>query len=83
LLLGWIHRPKRHDAYPMTSAPHLTTNLFDEAFLADPYAHHDALLVLNALLTRVRSIRLTGQVTRRLNNTLHAIECLPIEVDPV
>jgi 4-methoxybenzoate monooxygenase (O-demethylating) len=40
-------------------------------------------LVLNALLTRVRSIRLTGQITRRLNNTLHAIESLPIEVDPV
>jgi 4-methoxybenzoate monooxygenase (O-demethylating) len=40
-------------------------------------------LVLNALLTRVRSIRLTGQVTRRRNNTLHAIESLPIEVDPV
>src|SRR5450755_3457699 len=27
----------------MTGAPTLMTNPFDEAFLADPYAHHDAL----------------------------------------
>jgi hypothetical protein len=27
----------------MTSAPHRTTNPFDEAFLADRSAHHDAL----------------------------------------
>lgn len=27
----------------MTGVPTLMTNPFDEAFLADPYAHHDAL----------------------------------------
>jgi 4-methoxybenzoate monooxygenase (O-demethylating) len=51
--------------------------------LGQMVARQEAELVLNALLTRVRSIRLTGQVTRRLNNTLHAIESLPIELDPV
>jgi len=51
--------------------------------LGQMVARQEAELVLNALLTRARSIRLTGQVTRRLNNTLHAIESLPIEVDPV
>jgi cytochrome P450 len=51
--------------------------------LGQMVARQEAELVLNALLTRVRSIRLVGQVTRRLNNTLHAIESLPIEVNPV
>jgi cytochrome P450 len=51
--------------------------------LGQMVARQEAELVLNALLTRARSIRLTGQVTRRLNNTLHAIESLPVEVDPV
>jgi cytochrome P450 len=51
--------------------------------LGQMVARQEAELVLNALLTRVLSIRVTGQVTRRLNNTLHAIESLPIEVDPV
>lgn len=40
-------------------------------------------LVLQALLSRVRSIRLAAPPKRRLNNTLHAIESLPIEVEPV
>jgi cytochrome P450 len=40
-------------------------------------------LVLNALLKRVKTIRLAGEPARRLNNTLHAIASLPIEVEPV
>ncbi len=39
-------------------------------------------LILDALLTRVASIRLMGPVERRLNNTLHALSSLPIEVSP-
>jgi cytochrome P450 len=39
-------------------------------------------LVLNALLKRVKSIRLAGPPVRRLNNTLHAIAALPVEVVP-
>jgi cytochrome P450 len=37
-------------------------------------------LVLNALAKRVKSIRLAGEPVRRLNNTLHAIASLPVEV---
>lgn len=40
-------------------------------------------LVLNALLKRVCAIRLAGPPVRRLNNTLHAIASLPVEVVPV
>jgi cytochrome P450 len=39
-------------------------------------------LVLNALLKRVKSIRLAGPPVRRLNNTLHAIASLPVEIVP-
>jgi cytochrome P450 len=38
-------------------------------------------LLLQALATRLRSIRLTGPPERRLNNTLHAISRLPVEVE--
>lgn len=39
-------------------------------------------LVLEALIPRVKSIRLAGEPKRRLNNTLHAIESLPVEIEP-
>lgn len=39
-------------------------------------------LVLAALVERVREIRLAGAPRRRLNNTLHAIDSLPVEVVP-
>jgi hypothetical protein len=39
-------------------------------------------LIAVALAERVRSIWLTGEPVRRLNNTLHAIESLPVEVEP-
>lgn len=39
-------------------------------------------LVLDALLSRVDAIRIAGAPVRRLNNTLHAIESLPVEVQP-
>lgn len=51
--------------------------------LGQMVARQEAELVLHALMSRVRSIRLAGAVTRRLNNTLHAIESLPIEVEPL
>ena len=38
-------------------------------------------LVLEALLTRVANIRLDGPPIRRINNTLHALESLPIVVE--
>jgi hypothetical protein len=37
-------------------------------------------VVLGSLLGTVAALRLTGPVTRRLNNTLHALKSLPVEV---
>jgi hypothetical protein len=45
-------------------------------------ARVEAELVLNALAQRIKSIRLAGSTERRLNNTLHAISRLPIEIEP-
>lgn len=39
-------------------------------------------VVLHALAKRVRAIRLAGPPERRLNNTLHAIHRLPVEIEP-
>lgn len=39
-------------------------------------------LVAAALAERVKALRLTGEPVRRLNNTLHAIHSLPVEVEP-
>jgi cytochrome P450 len=39
-------------------------------------------LVLEAFIPRVRSIQLAGPPVRRLNNSLHAIASLPVEVVP-
>jgi|TARA_Y100001001_G_scaffold9471_1_gene8809 hypothetical protein len=39
-------------------------------------------LIGTALAERVASIRLTGAPVRRLNNTLHAIDSVPVEVEP-
>ena len=50
--------------------------------LGQMVARLEAELVLNALISRVKSIRLAGEPERRLNNTLHAIARLPIEVEP-
>ena len=40
-------------------------------------------VVLRALASRVRTIRLAGEPVRRLNNTLHALASLPVEVEPI
>lgn len=45
-------------------------------------ARAEAELLLNALAPRMKSIRLAGLPERRLNNTLHAIRRLPIEIEP-
>jgi 4-methoxybenzoate monooxygenase (O-demethylating) len=44
-------------------------------------ARQEAELVLAALLPRVRAIRLTGAPQRRLNNTVHALAGLPVELE--
>ena len=50
--------------------------------LGQMVARLEAELVLAALLKRAKSIRLAGEPKRRLNNTLHAIASLPVEVEP-
>ena len=50
--------------------------------LGQMVARLEAELVLNALLKRVKSIRLAGPPVRRLNNTLHALASLPVEIVP-
>lgn len=50
--------------------------------LGQMVARLEAEMILNALIPRVKAIRLTGTPTRRLNNTLHAIAHLPVEVEP-
>lgn len=50
--------------------------------LGQMVARQEAELVLEALVPRVKSIRLAGQPQRRLNNTLHAISSLAVEVEP-
>ena len=50
--------------------------------LGQMVARLEAELVLGALLKRVGEIRLAGPPVRRLNNTLHAIASLPVEIVP-
>lgn len=50
--------------------------------LGQMVARMEAEAVLNALLPRVRRIELTGEPVRILNNTLHALGSLPIELIP-
>lgn len=50
--------------------------------LGQMVARMEAEAVVNALLPRVAEIRGTAPVTYRLNNTLHAIGTLPIELIP-
>jgi cytochrome P450 len=50
--------------------------------LGQMVARLEAELVLNALLKRVKAIRLAEPPVRRLNNTLHALASLPVEIVP-
>jgi cytochrome P450 len=51
--------------------------------LGQMVARQEAELILDALLSRVEEIRLAGEPQRRLNNTLHALASLPVELKPV
>lgn len=50
--------------------------------LGQMVARQEAELILNALIAKVAEIRLTGEPERRLNNTLHALAKLPVELTP-
>ncbi len=89
LFLAAANRDPRHFASPEQFDP-ARKNLGHVGFgfglhqcLGQMVARQEAEVVLSALLARVASFRLTGPVTRRLNNTLHALGSLPIEVRPL
>ena len=48
--------------------------------LGQTVARMEAEALLKALIPRVREIRLAGEPVRRLNNTLHALASLPVEL---
>lgn len=50
--------------------------------LGQMVARMEAEAVLNALIPRVAEIRPAGPVTRRINNTLHAVSSLPVDLIP-
>jgi 4-methoxybenzoate monooxygenase (O-demethylating) len=49
--------------------------------LGQMMARMESEVLLEALVQRVKSIRLTGAPVRRINNTLHALSSLPIEIE--
>lgn len=50
--------------------------------LGQMVARQEAELVLDALIPKVAEIKLAGEPKRRLNNTLHALAHLPVELQP-
>ncbi len=89
LFLAAANRDPRHFARPEQFDParknsgHVGFGFGLHQCLGQMVARQEAEVVLNALLARVASFRLTGPVTRRLNNTLHALGSLPIEATPL
>ena len=50
--------------------------------LGQMVARMEAEVILNAMIPRIAAIRPDGEPVRRINNTLHALASLPIEVEP-
>ena len=73
--------PDRFDIDRMASG-HVGFGFGIHQCLGQMVARLEAELVLNAFVARVKSIRAAGKPERRLNNTLHAIASLPVEVEP-
>lgn len=74
--------PERYDIQRVTSG-HVGFGFGIHQCLGQMLARQEGELVLEALLPRVQSIRLTDEPVRRLNNTLHAVASIPVEVTPV
>jgi len=73
--------PDRFDIGRMTSG-HVGFGFGIHQCLGQMVARMEAEMILNALIPRVKAIRMTGPPRRRLNNTLHAIAQLPVEITP-
>jgi 4-methoxybenzoate monooxygenase (O-demethylating) len=77
--------PRRWDAAEVfnigrVSSGHLGFGYGIHQCLGQMMARMEVEVLLEALVPRVRSIRLTGAPVRRINNTLHALAALPIEI---
>lgn len=73
--------PERFDLGRATSG-HVGFGYGIHQCLGQMVARLEAELVLEALIPRIAEIRLAGAPVRRLNNTLHALASLPIEIVP-
>jgi 4-methoxybenzoate monooxygenase (O-demethylating) len=78
--------PRRWDAPDMfnierASSGHLGFGFGIHQCLGQMMARMEAEVVLDALAPRVKSLRLTGAPVRRINNMLHALASLPIEIE--
>jgi 4-methoxybenzoate monooxygenase (O-demethylating) len=76
----WSH-PERFDP-ARKNAGHVGFGFGIHQCLGQMMARQEAEVVLGALLAKVSSIRLVGPATRRLNNTIHALRSLPVEITP-
>jgi cytochrome P450 len=77
----WPH-PERFDP-ARKNAGHVGFGFGIHQCLGQMVARQEAEVVLGALLSKVGSIRLTGPAKRRINNTVHALQSLPVEVSPL
>ncbi|MFM6831024.1 MAG: cytochrome P450, partial [Novosphingobium sp.] len=73
--------PDRFDI-DRTASGHVGFGFGIHQCLGQMVARMEAEAVLTALLPRVAEIRAAAPATRRLNNTLHAIGTLPVELVP-
>jgi 4-methoxybenzoate monooxygenase (O-demethylating) len=78
--------PRRWDAPDVFNIDRVTSGHLGFGFgihqcLGQMMARMEAEVLLEALLPRVKRIRLTAAPVRRINNTLHALASLPIELE--
>jgi 4-methoxybenzoate monooxygenase (O-demethylating) len=88
LFLAAANRDPRHweraEAFDITrsASGHVGFGFGIHQCLGQMVARLEAEAVLDALVARVAEIRSAGPVERRLNNTLHAVSKLPVELIP-
>jgi 4-methoxybenzoate monooxygenase (O-demethylating) len=78
--------PRRWDAPDVFRIERITSGHLGFGFgihqcLGQMMARMEAEVLLEALVSRVKSLRLTGAPVRRINNILHALSSLPIEIE--
>ncbi len=89
LFLGAANRDPRRwnnpDAFEIErqAAGHVGFGFGIHQRLGQMIARREAEAVLKALVARVGTMRIAGEPTRRLNNTLHALSYLPVEMTPL